>query len=283
MKYIHESFLSWTFMLRTLLYVGIALSFVGCWSAPDSCMSARVDVIRITADTLFDHPQQIQIASISGEELAAASFQIAHFHEAMLRTDDFAERFGAWMAINGSYFDMDQGGSVTFFEEQDTMVYATRKRGKPWAMTPRILDGAVVIDKQGELIVESARGAKEYLASKEEAQVLVTGPLLMKDGRKTKLSKMEFAGDLHPRSCLCIGEDFVSFITADGRQRKSAGLNLVDLQDYVASLGCRDAINLDGGGSTTLVVEGCGIINSPSDITGPRPVANVLIAVPKKK
>ena len=46
-------------------------------------------------------------------------------------------------------------------------------------------------------------------------------------------------------------------------------------------LGCVDAINLDGGGSTTLWLKGKGIVNFPSDETGERPVANVFLIMEK--
>ena len=47
-------------------------------------------------------------------------------------------------------------------------------------------------------------------------------------------------------------------------------------------MGCISALNLDGGGSTLLMVNGY-IVNHPSDITGIRPVTNVLMVVDKNK
>ncbi|MGW6159705.1 phosphodiester glycosidase family protein, partial [Streptomyces sp. NPDC055144] len=46
--------------------------------------------------------------------------------------------------------------------------------------------------------------------------------------------------------------------------------------------GLRDAINLDGGGSTTMVAGG-GVINAPSDATGERPVGDALLILPGRK
>ncbi len=46
------------------------------------------------------------------------------------------------------------------------------------------------------------------------------------------------------------------------------------------ALGMRDAVNLDGGGSTTMVVGGQ-VINSPSDAAGERPVGDALLVLPR--
>jgi len=44
----------------------------------------------------------------------------------------------------------------------------------------------------------------------------------------------------------------------------------------------RDALNLDGGGSTTMVVRG-DVVNQPSDATGERPVGDALLIVPRRR
>jgi exopolysaccharide biosynthesis protein len=61
----------------------------------------------------------------------------------------------------------------------------------------------------------------------------------------------------------------------DGRQTKSLGMNFHEMAEFLLSIGAWNAVNLDGGGSTTMVISSR-IINSPSDITGERPVANTL-------
>jgi hypothetical protein len=68
-------------------------------------------------------------------------------------------------------------------------------------------------------------------------------------------------------------------ITADGRSTASLGLGIAETAAVAKSLGLRDAINLDGGGSTTMVVDD-EVINVPSDATGERPVGDALVIVP---
>lgn len=61
----------------------------------------------------------------------------------------------------------------------------------------------------------------------------------------------------------------------------AAGMNLFEVQEYLLELGCTDAINLDGGGSTTLWIKDKGVVNIPSDSKGVRAVANALLILEK--
>jgi hypothetical protein len=92
------------------------------------------------------------------------------------------------------------------------------------------------------------------------------GPRLIRGGR-IDLSEGGFnhANGRHPRTAFAVtGEGKFLFLTLDGRQRTSAGMTLAELAELLHSMGAVEAINLDGGGSTTMVVNGA-IRNSPSD------------------
>lgn len=70
-------------------------------------------------------------------------------------------------------------------------------------------------------------------------------------------------------------------ITADGRSTSALGLSIVESAKIAKALGLRDAMNLDGGGSTTLVADRT-VLNHPSDATGERPVGDALLILPDK-
>ena len=75
-------------------------------------------------------------------------------------------------------------------------------------------------------------------------------------------------------------------MTADGRTAEAQGLNLHELTTLLLLLNCKSAVNLDGGGSTTMYLEGKGVVNMPCDNKkfdheGERKVSNILII--KKK
>ncbi len=69
-------------------------------------------------------------------------------------------------------------------------------------------------------------------------------------------------------------------VTADGRSTDSLGLSMAECGAVAQSLGMRDAVNLDGGGSTTMVVDGR-VVNRPSDSTGERPVGDAVLVLPR--
>jgi exopolysaccharide biosynthesis protein len=83
-----------------------------------------------------------------------------------------------------------------------------------------------------------------------------------------------FSNVRHPRTAMGrTSEGDLIFVAVDGRQTMSAGATLTEMAEIMQRLGCRDAINLDGGGSTCLNILGLNV-NRPSDKTGERPVAN---------
>ena len=89
-----------------------------------------------------------------------------------------------------------------------------------------------------------------------------------------------FSDRRHPRLAIAIDDKRrIHIIAVDGRREGySAGMTLQDLGDYLLAHGIRDALNFDGGGSTTLVM-GNRIVNRPTDQTGERAVANALIVL----
>ena len=116
------------------------------------------------------------------------------------------------------------------------------------------------------------------------AQYIIGGAgLLIKDGNEIEDWSPEsfakgFAETRHPRTMIGAAEDgTIWLVTVDGRQPEfSAGMTLVELRDFARRLGLANALNLDGGGSTTMWVQGQ-VINRPSDATGPRKVSDALL------
>jgi hypothetical protein len=87
----------------------------------------------------------------------------------------------------------------------------------------------------------------------------------------------------HPRSAIGFNRDSTTLylVTVDGRQQASVGMTLVELAEFMKELGAWDALNFDGGGSTTLVVKGS-VANKPSEASGEREIANALMLVTRR-
>jgi hypothetical protein len=84
----------------------------------------------------------------------------------------------------------------------------------------------------------------------------------------------------HPRTAVGFSRDSASLylVTVDGRSAASVGMTLVELAALMRELGAWNALNFDGGGSTTMVIGGR-VVNSPSDRTGEREVGNALLVI----
>jgi exopolysaccharide biosynthesis protein len=92
----------------------------------------------------------------------------------------------------------------------------------------------------------------------------------------------EFRNRRHPRTAAGLrGDGTLLLVTVDGRQPElSVGMTIDELASLMRELGADTALNLDGGGSTTMVVAGK-LVNSPSDAGGERPVSDALLVFPR--
>jgi hypothetical protein len=122
------------------------------------------------------------------------------------------------------------------------------------------------------------------------AQDIVGGAgLLIRDGRDVEDWSIEqfnqgFAENRHPRTMIGTAADgSIWLVTVDGRQPElSVGMSLAELRAFARRLGLVNALNLDGGGSTTMWVQGA-VLNKPSDVTGPRKVGDALLVYGAKR
>lgn len=101
------------------------------------------------------------------------------------------------------------------------------------------------------------------------------GPILLRNGEPVGWTSQP---KRHPRTVLGWNDDDFFLVVVDGRQEPlSVGMTYPELAALMQRYGCKHAMNLDGGGSSTLWLDGH-IMNSPSD-GRPRRVANSLIVI----
>ena len=201
----------------------------------------------------------------------------------------FAERSGAYAAINGSYFDMDAGNPVCYL----------RIDGKPVGEnTPAKTDS--VNRKYYQYATLALRGGRARLAvpdsnrlwenSLSDSNIMTAGPMLLRKGEMVpQRDDRTFVTKRHNRTALGLRPDGTTLlVVADGRFKHTAeGLTLPELELVMRWLGCTEAINLDGGGSSTMYVKGKphgGVVNYPSDNRqhdheGQRPVSNAILVL----
>ena len=106
---------------------------------------------------------------------------------------------------------------------------------------------------------------------KDVKHIISGGPYLVKNGNvyvDIKEEKLLSVGGRNPRTAIgYTADNNLIIVTADGREESSIGMTLWELAGLMKSLGCVNAINLDGGGSTVMYVNGQ-IVNQPPQIGG---------------
>lgn len=124
--------------------------------------------------------------------------------------------------------------------------------------------------------------AYEHARVWEMRDALGAGPVLVWDGRVRVAADEEvFFGssipEVHPRTAAGRTEDgSLLLLVVDGRQTQSRGVDLDELARMMRGLGAVQALNLDGGGSSTLVVNGV-VVNRPVGGTAEREVMSALV------
>lgn len=230
----------------------------------------------VHTNQLFDSQQNINLLAVRKKREIAIGFE----PDSLKETSAFAKEYHALAAVNAGFFDVKNGGSVTYLKVDNHAISPTRNKKSENA------EGAFVINKKGKIIIEPAKGEQFYDTNEDYFSVLVTGPLLLLQGKKEPLQDNAFSNNRHPRTCACLQKNGrLLFLTIDGRAEPAQGMSLPELQDFLLQLKCKDAINFDGGGSTTMWLANepeNGVVNMPSDNKlfdryGERRVANVIL------
>lgn len=200
-----------------------------------------------------------------------------------VKTSIQASEAGAIAAINAGFFNVKDGGSVTYIKVGGMIIDSDT--ALKWKRVAN-MNGSVIVDSAGKVLLVKAMPNSWYDSHSEYRDVLITGPLLLMDGKKSLLPETSLVINRHPRSCIGLKNSRkIILLTLDGRTEQSAGMTLLKLADMMLSLKCSDALNLDGGGSTTMWIKDKpfnGVVNMPCDNKkfdheGERAVSDIII------
>jgi exopolysaccharide biosynthesis protein len=203
----------------------------------------------------------------------------------LLPTSEIAEREHFDIAINGDFFSaqatQDIEGANTGYVKGKfaSPVGAAMTEGKLWHRSPSRHPFLEIIAPHTARVAGDQPGDTIDPAARE---VIGGSNVLVRDGRAIPATTT-FALDRHPRTVVGIakGGHQLILLVVDGRQPQlSIGMTFAELSEEMIRLGSDSAINLDGGGSTTLVyrnpkTKSLEVLNSPSDWKE-RSVADVL-------
>ena len=196
------------------------------------------DNIQITLTEYRENDTTVYVADVvlsSPEYLQTAFAQSSYGRNVTEKTSEMAQDAGAILAINGDYYGAQKKGYVI----RDGVLYRDTAK----------------TDQQDLVILEE--GTKE---------VLSFGPALITDGEiaVTESDEVGKAMASNPRTAIGMIDDLhYVFVVSDGRTEESEGLSLLELAQFMDSLGVKTAYNLDGGGSSTMYFNG-EVINQPT-------------------
>lgn len=182
--------------------------------------------------------------------------------------DSFGAMVGATVAVNADFFG--SGFSTDG---------PSRSGGAPWGGGDH---GYVAPLAFGPHRVALARH-EETTGVPDWAQEVVSGhPSIVVDGAYRNNDGDSLCSNRHPRTAAGLSADRKRLILAvvDGRATTRIGMTCGELASLMQELGAHDAVNLDGGGSSTMWLGNGGIVNRPSD-GSPRTVANHLAVIAK--
>lgn len=236
----------------------------------------RVEIVRVD---LSDPDVEVRVAPGGADPDGAGTYQTT-----LQTPTTIAERERFEVAVNGDFF----GAQKTVDIEGKNSGYVQDK----WALAigPAVTDGfawapassgarpALIIDAQ-----KQARIALIKEVPDDARQVVAGSHILIQNAKMSVTDTPGLIRTRHPRTAVGIadGGKTLILVVADGRRPGEAtGLSLTELAQIMLDMGCDSALNLDGGGSSELVIRDpqsgrLQVVNSPSD-GRERAVANIL-------
>ena len=202
------------------------------------------DTTIYVADVVLKDSSDLKTAfanDVYGKNVTATTSSIAASHNAILAIngDYYSARTG-YIIRNGEIYSSESGGE----DQEDLVIYQ---------------DGSMEVIREGDTTAEE-------LLENGAVQVMCFGPGLVEDGEVAVSDGEEVGQSMrsNPRTAIgWISDNHYVLVVSDGRTSESAGLSLYQLAQFMDSLGCKTAYNLDGGGSSTMVFNG-NVINNPT-------------------
>lgn len=232
--------------------------------------------------SLFNSNQNISILEVKQKK--SLEFDLGYEPKALIPTSEYGKRSNAIAAINGTFFDMANGGSVDYIKSDGKLINENRlSKSSERASHQK----AALSIKNGKLSINKWNGLDNWENLIDAEDIMVSGPLLIMNGKSEALDNNNtFNKTRHPRTAVAINKNKrVLLITVDGRNENAEGMSLFELEKLLRWIKSVNSINLDGGGSTALWINNYGengIVNYPTDNkkwdhNGERKVANVIL------
>lgn len=219
---------------------------------------AKVELLRKGVEwkqlitTWNDAPRSINVVSITPS--ATNKLGIA-LPSSLATTSQTSQENGALVGINASYFGTTSSGFVRI-DGVDVCA------GNSYSESNSNRNDGVYVFNNNVPNIKAVKDNKAAAALSDK-NVQCCGPLLMIDGENIAQKDEDHCNVTHPRTIVGVTEDGrVLFVVVDGRfEGKAVGMSTTMLQELMYLMGAKHALNLDGGGSSTMYIKDKGVVN----------------------
>lgn len=246
-----------TFVLEQQ-YATVSSSVAAASTTSSTTADSTDSKATVTVKTYEENNTTIYVADIylgEGQTIQSALANNTYGKNVTDTTSNMAESVDAVVAVNGDYY----GARTTGYVIRNGELLRSTKASDDQE------DLVLWSDSTMSIIAEGDYTAQELL-DKGALQVLSFGPGLIIDGAISVTSSDEVGKAMasNPRTAIgYISDNHYVLVVADGRTSESEGLTLLELAEFMESLGCTQAYNLDGGGSSTMYYDGK-VVNNPT-------------------
>jgi uncharacterized protein (TIGR03382 family) len=237
--------------------VGVGLLLLASLASAADTWSAPFDGVKRLRRTKTG-PNEVVHALVVDLATPGVHFEATTTAQRKRTTSSFAKLVGAQMAVNGDFFSyatygtsgLAAGGNAVWSDTKDSTSSAT-----------------LAFDTKRRIELTKAQTVVTF--DETWMHGVVSGhPWILDQGNVIAFtSSSSLCTTRNPRTAVGMSKDGQTLIVmvVDGRSTASAGMTCGELAAELKSLGAWNATNLDGGGSSTMYVQGAGIVNSPSD------------------
>lgn len=291
-----RSLLSFVFVLMSFCVVAQNADSIRLVTANRKGFSLPGDATGYVVErvNLFNSTQTISVIRYSPKSYTTSIAQ----PDKLQRLSQTASEAGADFGVNAGYWDVRIDKPSTYLRLGGKQVAETADFEK------ERVDGLICLGKKG-VVIDCCKAGEEAAYAKKYSDILAAGPVLIDEGKSvdhdayTK-GMVDNAGgkavgafytytQRHPRTAMGVNKmGDVYFVVVDGRLPGNAeGVTIAELTKICEWLGMRDAINLDGGGSSTMWNRYWGVVNYPCrnkkfDHEGDRRVSSCMVVKCKK-
>ena len=275
------------------------------WQSMDALNADLPEAVRVYSGSDPDIPLRAWYVSVSPDADSVRTEVLLSDDEndRRERVSAFAADTGACVVVNGGFFSMERtlafhAGLLVVDGVIEAPATRSVLRGEfryetaraALGLMPDGFDIAWVTSRDGQLQAWSeppphVPGSPAKLEGESSPwpveDAVGAGPALVSDGEvHVRTNEEVFFGsaipNTHPRTAAGIrGDGTLLLVVVDGRQPVSRGVDLEQLAALMADLGAEEALNLDGGGSSSLYVNGT-LLNRPSGVTVAREVMSAV-------